>query len=197
MSDIVEVRLTESQGWPQWREARRLLDAVNSEDPDPELVDKLRKTLAEVPTLWASLGGDVNRHVQERLIERMHASRSGELAMKQGALVSRDALGYGAASQLERLLIDHLVTCWLRLQDVEWRYQGVVCSGESRPISQVDWWERRLNAAQRRYLRVCETLARVRKLTRGTRPLQVNIAARGGQQLNIAGDVEVNRDSEA
>jgi integrase/recombinase XerD len=35
------------------------------------------------------------------------------------------------------------------------------------------------------YLRACETLARVRKLIRRTPAIQVNIAAAGGQQLNV------------
>ena len=47
---------------------------------------------------------------------------------------------------------------------------------------------RRLSAAQRRFLRACESLARVRKLARTTPALQLNIAARGGQQVNVVTD---------
>ncbi len=46
-----------------------------------------------------------------------------------------------------------------------------------------DYWDRHLNAAQRRYLRAIETLARVRKLS-GRGPIQINIAE---QQVNVAG----------
>jgi hypothetical protein len=46
--------------------------------------------------------------------------------------------------------------------------------------------EKRLSAAQRRFTRACETLARVRKLSRNTPALQFNIAANGGQQVNVA-----------
>ena len=102
--------------------------------------------------------------------------------------MTRKELGLEHAPTLEQLLIDHIATCRLRIQEVEWRYQAIVCDGESRPIYQMDWRERRLNAAQRRYLRACETLARVRKLTRSTRAVQVNIAAAGGQQVNVARD---------
>jgi len=48
------------------------------------------------------------------------------------------------------------------------------------------YWEKRLTAAQRRFTRACETLTRVRKLSRNTPALQVNIAADGGQQVNMA-----------
>jgi len=45
------------------------------------------------------------------------------------------------------------------------------------------YWEKRLTAAQRRFTRACETLARVRKLSRNTPALQFNIATSGGQQV--------------
>ena len=43
------------------------------------------------------------------------------------------------------------------------------------------WWEKRLSGAQRRYLRACETLAKIRKMQLPM--VQVNI---GQQQLNVA-----------
>ena len=58
----------------------------------------------------------------------------------------------------------------------------------SGSTSSVDHWERRLSAAQRRYLRACESLARVRKLGRTTPALQLNIATHGGQQVNVVTD---------
>jgi hypothetical protein len=175
---------------------RELLDAVDTEDPDPKEVAQFQRLLDERPEIW-SIFADANKFVQDKIIGSLLGGRVSELSARKGADVVRDELGYENVSQLERLLIDHLVTCWLRLQDVEWRYQTIVCGSESRPIYQVDWWERRLSATQRRYLRACETLARVRKLTRGTRPVQVNIAAAGGQQVNVVGDVEARNNSEA
>jgi hypothetical protein len=47
------------------------------------------------------------------------------------------------------------------------------------------YWEKKLTAAQKRFTRACETLARVRKLSRNTPALQFNIAASGGQQVNL------------
>ena len=69
--------------------------------------------------------------------------------------------------------------CWLRLQLIEQQYSGVQAGNMTLP--QGDYWERRLSAAQRRYLRAVETLARVRRLR--VPALQVNI---GEKQVNIA-----------
>ena len=166
-----------------------LTDAVDMEKPDPAKVAKLKELLENIPGLWASFG-DVNAKVQRRLIQRVHRRRSEAMALTKGIEMMRRDLGHDYAPPLERILVDHVLTCWLRLQDVEWGYSITVGSGESMAISQADWWERRLSAAQRRYLRACETLARVRKLIRRTPALQINVAAHGGQQICIAGDVE-------
>ena len=68
---------------------------------------------------------------------------------------------------------------------VELQYTAAT-AGDIEPSNGVHW-ERRLSAAQRRYLNACESRARVRKLARTTPTLQVNIAAPGGQQLNLLG----------
>jgi len=91
---------------------------------------------------------------------------------------------------MERLLIEQVVLCWLRMFVTEQRYTNIV-EGAKLTMREADFWERRLSAVQRRYLRACETLARVRKLVRST--VQVNIAAEGGKQLNVAGDLRLGR----
>ncbi len=49
-------------------------------------------------------------------------------------------------------------------------------------------------SGQRRYLRARETLARVRRQLHAT--LQVHIAPQGGQQVNVSGDIRLDRDGE-
>lgn len=44
--------------------------------------------------------------------------------------------------------------------------------------------------AQRRYLRACESLARIRKLSKGIQFIQVNIATEGAQQVNMVNGTE-------
>src|SRR5688572_15032711 len=46
--------------------------------------------------------------------------------------------------------------------------------------------EKRLSAAQKRFTRSCEILARVRKSSRNRPALQFNIEASGGQQVNLS-----------
>ena len=168
------------------KELRLLLKAVDKKKPDPQAVAELHRQLAAMPGLCQALG-DTGSLLENRLIERLFPRRSAEMAARQRAAAVRAGLGYQGASQLERLLIDHAVLCWLRLQDAERGYS--VAMERSLPLAHADYWDRHLAVAQRRYLRACETLARVRRLLHPT--LQVNIAAQGGQQVNLSGDLHL------
>jgi hypothetical protein len=52
-------------------------------------------------------------------------------------------------------------------------------------MSVVEFWERRLTMAQKRYLSACESLAKIRKMA--IPPLQLNI---GDKQVNVVGNVQ-------
>lgn len=89
-----------------------------------------------------------------------------------------DELAQPDDGPLESLIIRQIVGAWVRLAYTEYAYNGALVAG-NQTLAQADFWERRLTAAERRYLRSCETLARVRRL--GVPAVQVNIAER---QLN-------------
>ena len=94
----------------------------------------------------------------------------------------RADLGFDSASALERLLIQQVTLCWLNLNVTEYRHSKTI--KDSFTLTLGIYWEKRLTAAQRRFTRACESLARVRRLTRSV-PIQVNIAAKGGKQINL------------
>jgi len=168
------------------KELMPLLDAVDVKNPDPQAVAELHRVLDAMPDLCTALG-DMSLRLQNRLIERLFPRKSSGMAARQRAAAVRDGLGYEGAPQLEQLLIDHAVLCWLRLQEAERGYS--LAMERSLPLGHADYWDRHLAAAQRRYLRACETLARTRRLLHPT--LQVNIAAQGGQQVNVSGDLRL------
>jgi hypothetical protein len=85
---------------------------------------------------------------------------------------------------LEQLLIPQAALCWLKLNLVELGYSSTM--RQSITLSLGLYWEKRLTAAQKRFARACETLARVRKLSGNIPALQFNIATEGGQQVNVS-----------
>jgi len=95
--------------------------------------------------------------------------------------VLRTELGYAEALPVEKLLIDEIILCWLRHYDAERRYTEAQ-AGRST-MEHCTYWEKKVAATQRRYLRAVETFARVGKLLRSV-SMQVNIAEK---QVNVAG----------
>jgi hypothetical protein len=97
----------------------------------------------------------------------------------------RSDLGSATSPLLEQLLIQHVTLCWLNLNSVEFKHSNMM--KQSITLTLGAYWDKRLSIAQQRFTRACESLARVRRLARKV-PLQVNIAAPGGQQINVAGE---------
>jgi hypothetical protein len=123
--------------------------------------------------------------IQNELIANMMGGEQDviKIAVAEYALSIRDDMGYHDAPIMEKLLIENIVTCWLRLQHYEqqvaFRMQG------NHSLTVLEFWERRLSMAQRRYLSACETLAKIRKMA--IPALQLNI---GDKQVNVAGNLQ-------
>jgi hypothetical protein len=104
------------------------------------------------------------------------------LIWEEQADVARDQLGFKTAPVLEQMMIEHIVLCWLRLALNELQFSAVMSHGGT--LAQIEHHQRRVGAAQKRFTRASESLARLRKLARPN--LQINVAAEGGQQINVA-----------
>ena len=169
---------------PALREFLELVKNIDKGAPAPADVQAVRDMLKEHPGLWR-LAGDLSRAAALDMIDRLGSGPVVAESLKRGREVLMDELGYQTASPLERLLIEQVALCWLGLNLVQLEYTRAI--GEPISVSAADHWERRLSAAQGRYLRACDALARVRKLAHTTPALQVNIAAAGGQQVNLLG----------
>lgn len=77
----------------------------------------------------------------------------------------RQEYGYQDAPPLERMVIEQIVICWLRLNDLE-----IVCASkhyESHTTESGLYWDRRLSTAQRRFTRAVESLEKIRTLAAG------------------------------
>lgn len=164
---------------------RALLDKTNKEHPNPKDLKALSDMLSGNRKL--ELWRDVLSagHLAEiRVIENAHATAALKECWKHRLQVLKKDLGYDEAPLLEKLLIQQAALCWLKLNLVEMSYSGTMAQSITLTLGM--YWEKRLTAAQRRFTRACETLARVRKLSRNTPALQFNIATSGGQQVNVA-----------
>jgi hypothetical protein len=169
------------------KELADLVDRAYKEKPNPKDIRELRRKIEEIPELWTAVF-HTTEVVRNNLINKIVSPEAARLALQKNVQALMDEMSYGKASAIEKLLIENVIITWLRLQWVEYQLIGFMGEGQSR-MSVVEYWEKRLSVSQRRHLRACETLARVRKLLLGKPAVQVNIATQGGQQVNVAGDV--------
>jgi hypothetical protein len=162
-----------------------LLERCYQEHPDDDELAELRAWLDKTPELWSSVF-DLARSVRDNLVKNIIPHKAAHIGLYRNITKMRGDMGFKEASTLEKLLIENVINTWLRYQWAEFRYTSYVT--DAHTLNQGKYWSGVLSANQRRYLRAIETLARVRKLTRNTPMLQVNIATQEGQQVNIAGD---------
>ena len=158
-------------------ELRALVAQVDQKKPPAGAVKALRQFLTDNPDIWRN-AGDLAAQANLNMVEAMLATPAVKESIKFGLSVLEKDLTQPGDGELERLIIRQIAGCWLRLSYVEYVYGRNTAEGNFN-MAQGAYWEKRVSAAQRRYLRAIETLARVRRLQLPT--VQVNI---GAQQVN-------------
>jgi hypothetical protein len=154
--------------------------------PSQKDLNELRKWINNYPELW-KIVFDTAHVIEVNFISSMVGEKASIIAMQKNTNVIREEMDYSKASIMEQMLIDNIVISWLGVQYSN--YQLITRMGRDEKIVILEFWERRLSMAQRRYLHACETLEKIRYLMSRKPAVQVNIAAQGGQQVNIAGDL--------
>jgi hypothetical protein len=165
-------------------EFMELAHEIETEDPDPEAVRRLRALLRDNPDIVESLGDCCGMAISNLILAMRHPEAMKE-AYRMMVEQRKAELCYEHSSVIERLAIDDVVLAYLRLYDVQHGHTQTMYDRSRLNHSAAEYMDRRLIYAQRRYMRALEGLARIRKLTKGIDVLQVNIATDGGQQVNV------------
>src|SRR5215469_285472 len=150
---------------------------------DSGSITDVHDVLARNPEMWRE-HGDLIGLATANLIRSAWVREGERQSIEIGAKKLKEDLGYEFASPLERLSIDEVVISWIRMGEVQERHTRVQHSS-NLTFSQSEYQEGLLLSAQRRYTRAIESLARVRKLLKGTAYVQINIAQDGGKQVNL------------
>ena len=165
----------EAQRNKEYTDLIELFKRVDKKNAPKADIEKLEDYLRKYPKL-AYVGGDLVHSVQKNILEDAFSTGPAVMVSVEAYCnLQRDELGYKTATPIERLLIENVVLCWLRLHLCELRYQSAMEKNIS--LTQAMYWEKKLSAHQKRYLRAIETLARIRKLNLN---IQINI---GEKQL--------------
>jgi hypothetical protein len=147
---------------------------------DETTVPQIREFLLR-PGAVGAFGGDL---VEQVFVSMTKAIGGKNVAFREDVrrkleLLRVELLG-NDPTPVERILVERVTACWLQVQDAELRAAQAVDAS----IKQADFHQRRMDAANRRFLAAVKTLALVRKLA--VPVLQVNIAKK---QVNVAATV--------
>ena len=156
-----------------------LIRAADTDQPSAETRKMLASLFDSDPTVWRA-AGDMVEQSARMLISKIASTHAIKASMTRGWEQLPTDLARPSDGELERLLVQQVVIAWLHLGYVEYQYSAMTTE-TGLTMKRAEYWEKRLNAAQRRYLRATETLARVRRLQLPA--VQVNI---GAQQINQA-----------
>ena len=155
-----------------------LVKKTDTEKPAPKDVAALRQALEKDERLWRKTS-DLNHMAHAILLKKFPAEMRESIYLRLKAM--REELGYEAASDVERLLIEQIETCWLNLHITQVAYAMRIDD---------EGWEKHMDAAQKRYLKALATLTEARRRRLGPKTLQVNI---GAQQVNVAGNLKAGK----
>ena len=150
---------------------QQMAEIASKPKPTEEELAQLREALKERAVV--DLLGDMSRRLQSRLVQSAYRYPGLAMAVRAKMEQLRTELAYEQGSPLEQLLIDHLVSAWVRLQTVEAGYQTAM--QQQCPPAVARTWERKLDGAHKRYLKAVEALAKVQTLLRRA-PVEVSIA---------------------
>ena len=154
-----------------------LVNRVNESDHTREEAKELETFFDNAP-LASLLIGDVVQLNRENLIGKTINGKASQIALKTRMKVMQTELGYQASPYLEKVVIDNVLDSWLYLQHAQHNLNSWL-KEPGTGYDAAEYWEKRMNSAQRRFLRASSTLARIRKMD--LPPIQVNIAQ---QQVN-------------
>jgi hypothetical protein len=143
-------------------EAFEIMKATNNETPKDEDKRALQRLFDEFPELWQVVT-DLTKTVENNILKsEVFKSFLTQEAYRRKLSAMRDNLGWQNSSELEKILIEQICLNWLRLNLMENLHHTKTT--ESHTVETGIYWDKRLIAAQKRYLRACESLAKVRKL---------------------------------
>jgi hypothetical protein len=165
---------------------------VRSATGDEEAALAVRQRLSADPRQFARLafdGGDgdlfsadmLDTTLRNLIGEDVWERAKTELRLRE----LRAELEGRNASILVRLLVTRVIVCWVNLASIEATAEHDLSAASERRI---EWWQRRIERAQRMYVGAIKALAQVRRLQLPV--VQVNVAAAGGQQINMAAPVQ-------
>jgi hypothetical protein len=141
-------------------------------------VNKLRAFISENPELPGKVAS-IAHTIRLNLLDKVVGGEGSRLLAQKNLEAMEDKLRGDESTQIERLLIEAVLCCWLRLQHAE-NAKTLLMNGEHRFID-MEFADKMLSKAQSRYLRALTALAKVQDLNAQKRKKIIKLEQIGGE----------------
>ena len=161
-----------------FEEIELMAQAMSSDDPSRAAKELVARELA-IQGMWRISGDFMGAALKDaaRAFSRNYITAE---SVQRGLEEMKAELGFESSSLPERLLIEQVLLCWLRLSRLEQEQNRAERGGQ--PYAYLHYLQTATTQAQRRYTNAISSLARVRRLLRPRGPLfQVNVLAVAGE----------------
>lgn len=138
-----------------------LIERIDKDDPKPEDLKVLSEEMDAKPQLFLSIG-NLQQNVFSEILRETINSNFTQTCAERYIQEMKSGLGYQDSTFVEKMLIDEIVMRWLRLQNVEIVHKKTTWQGHTS--EQGKYVDKRLDTAQKQFLRAINTLAKVRKM---------------------------------
>jgi hypothetical protein len=159
---------------PEHEQAAEFIAAwyhADSEKATAADVDKVQHLLSQL-TDSDSIGVLASR-VESMLISNCMSGKGSRVVLAHEIKQMRKNLGYDEATGIEKVLIDRIVLCWLRVQRCE-MLRAAVDRG-SQLLTHLEFYDKQLHRAHSRYLKSIEELAKIQFLMSRTHPSRLAV----------------------
>jgi len=167
-----------------WEDIERELNELNKkcfkDDPEDADLEALREYLNQNMHAYSFLY-ELEKVVEKKIMGEFSSNPAIEIYTEVSTWQMRVEMGYENAPTIERMLVDNIINCWLRLLFVE-------LSPPQHRTYKHDIRDNQLTTAQRRFRQAILTYTRVKKLISQTPALQFNIATGKDQEVYVNGD---------
>lgn len=143
----------------EFEDLQALIKKTDKENPKPEDMKLMRRLLDKNSSLIKI--NELSELAVKRVIETISTSALSQELLRRQIEEKREELNYNSASLMERMLIDQIILCHVRLNNIEMLHAAKTYERHSSEHGL--YWDKRLNSAQKRFTQACESLAKVRK----------------------------------
>jgi hypothetical protein len=133
--------------------------AINTANKYPEMVSELQEYLNQHPELWLTIKPCIEA-IRQTLIEKITDEGGSQLFIQEELKELKRELQYARAPLLEKLVIDLILMCWLRVQYAESNLNSYL--GDPQSAKHVENADKMVTKAHNRYLKTIQTLSRLR-----------------------------------